>query len=366
MIWHVVAAKDLRLILRDRAALLFLMLVPIVVVTVIAEALAGSDVGTLVLPVVNEDQGPVAEVLLESLESRADVVEVDRKEAMQLVVGDKIAPAALVIPRKTSKRYLGNLPSTLTLLTDPARAAELRAIQAYLLLAEREAEEIADPFAEPLLVLEQQNVTGSRQSVPPAEQAVPGFSLMFVFMGVLFGVAYGLRDEQDWGVVPRLYAAPVPRSALLAGKLVARFAIGCLQLALLLAYGYLAFDMAIGTSLAALAAVVLASVFSMTGVSLLVAAVARSREQIIPLGLAVVMVLCAVGGCWWPLYQVPTWLQAAANATFTAWAMEGIHDVILRDRGIGDVLLGVGVLLAYGLVSLGLGLRLYRFDLQPN
>jgi ABC-type transporter MlaC component len=97
---------------------------------VIAEALGGSDVGTLVLPVVNEDKGPVAEVLLESLRSRADVVEVDREEAMRLVAGDKIAPAALVIPRKTSKRYLGSLPSTLTLPTDPARGAGLCAVQA--------------------------------------------------------------------------------------------------------------------------------------------------------------------------------------------------------------------------------------------
>ena len=51
--------KDLRLIARDRAAILFLVLVPFVVVTVLAESLAGSDTGSLLLPVVNEDQGPV-------------------------------------------------------------------------------------------------------------------------------------------------------------------------------------------------------------------------------------------------------------------------------------------------------------------
>ena len=223
MIWLTVAAKDLRLIVRDRAAIVFLLLVPIVVITVIAAAMAGSDRGTLILPVVNEDKGPVAEVLLESLRTRADVVEVDLERAMELVVGEKVAPAALVIPKRTSKRYLGSLPSTLELLTDPARAAEIRAVQAFLMLAGRDAEEIADPFSEELLVLEERNVTGSRKSIPPFEQNVPGFSVMFVFMGVLFGVAFGLHDEHDWGVVPRLQMAPVPKSTLLVGKLVARF-----------------------------------------------------------------------------------------------------------------------------------------------
>jgi len=105
-----------------------------------------------------------------------------------------------------------------------------------------------------------------------------------------------------------------------------------------------------------------AVVFSMTGFSLLVSAFARTREQVIPLGLTVIMVFCALGGCWWPLYQMPPLLRQVAQLTFTTWAMEGIHDVILRDRGILDILPGVGVLLAYGAVCLGAGARLHRLD----
>jgi ABC-type Na+ efflux pump permease subunit len=191
-----IARKDLRLIARDRAALLFLVLVPLVVVTVLAKSLAGSDTGSLLLPVVNEDEGPVAEVLIEALSEYADVVEVDRAEAESLVGEHKIAPAALVVPERTTKRYLASRPSTLLLLTDPAKGAAVGAVKAYLLLADRKAAEIADPLFEELLVMEERNLTGSRTSIPPSEQNVPGFSVMFVMMGVLFGVAFGLHDEQ--------------------------------------------------------------------------------------------------------------------------------------------------------------------------
>ena len=357
-----IAWKDLRLIARDRAALLFLVLVPFVVVTVLAEALAGSDTGSLLLPVVNEDEGPVASTLVQALSEYATVVEVDRAEAEYLVAGKKTAPAAIVVPEHTSKRYLASRPSTLVLLTDPAKSAAVGAVKAYLLLADRKAAEIADPLAQELLVMEERNLTGSRSSIPPAEQNVPGFSVMFVMMGVLFGVAFGLHDEREWGAITRLLIAPIPRISVLGGKLLARFVVGLVQLVLLFAYGHLVFGLSLGHAPLALALVMAAVVFSMTGFSLLVSAFARTREQVIPLGLTLIMIFCALGGCWWPLYQMPPWLRQVAQLTFTAWAMEGFHDVILRDRGLVDVLPAVAVLMAYGAVCLAGGARFHRLD----
>lgn len=357
-----IAWKDLRLIVRDRAALLFLVLVPFVVVTVLAQSLAGSDTGSLLLPVVNEDEGPVAEVMIKALSEYAKVEVVDRAKAENLVAGKKVAPAAIVIPEHTTKRYLASRPSTLLLLTDPAKGAAVGAVKAYMLLAGRKAAEIADPFAQELLVMEEHNLTGSRSSIPPAEQNVPGFSVMFVLMGVLFGVAFGLHDEREWGTITRLRIAPTPRLAILVGKLVARFLVGLLQLVLLFLYGHLVFDLSLGHAPLALGLVMIATVFSMTGFSLLVSAFASTREQVIPLGLTVIMIFCALGGCWWPLYHMPPWLQQAAQLSFTTWAMEGFHDVILRDRGVIDVLPGVAVLFLYGAVCLAGGAWLHRLD----
>ena len=70
--------KDLRIILRDRWALLFFILVPIVVISIIASALFDSDEGPkLMVPVVNEDQGPVATAFVKLLGKHADVVVCD-------------------------------------------------------------------------------------------------------------------------------------------------------------------------------------------------------------------------------------------------------------------------------------------------
>jgi ABC-2 type transport system permease protein len=357
-----ITLKDLLLVVRDRPALLFLVLVPFVVVGIIAATLGANEEGDIRLPVVNEDQGPVAEVLLESLRKNLEVVEVDRARAEALVGEENEAAAALILPEGLSKRYLASRPSTLTLITDPVKGYELGAIKAWMLVADKDAASLADPFFEDLLTLEERNATGSRLDIPVYEQNIPGFSLMFVLMGVLFGVAFGLRDERDSGTLTRLRVAPIPAWAVLGGKLLARFLVGFAQLWLLFAFGRLAFGMSLGSSLPALFLVTLATVFSMTGFSLVIAALARSREQIIPLGLTVIMVVCSLGGCWWPLYDMPLWLSRVSHAFFTPWAMEGIHDVILRERGLAEVAPALGVLVAYGAGSALLGARLYRLE----
>jgi hypothetical protein len=63
-----------------------------------------------------------------------------------------------------------------------------------------------------------------------------------------------------------------------------------------------------------------------------------------------------------PLFQEPVWLQQLARVTLTAWAMDGIHDLILRERGLLELLPTLGFLVAYGAGSAWLGGRLYRLS----
>jgi len=360
-----VAAKDLRLALRDWGALLFTMVVPIIVTSIVALGVSGGDSGpVLFLPVVNGDQGPVAEVLLEALAEHARIEEVDLERATEIVRVERGAAAALVLPEHLSKRYLADEPSELQLLTDPAKGTELAMIRATLLLADREAASLADPFSEELLEVREQSLTGSNLTVSSFAQTIPGFSLMFVLMGVLFGVAFGLDDERTSGTLLRLRAAPAGTASWLGGKLLARYAIGVFQIALLFGFGHLVFDLSLGASLFAFAICCAAIVYSMTGFSLLVASVLTTREQIIPAGLTVIMVVCSLGGCWWPLFQAPLFLQRLAHAFLTAWSMDGLQDLIARDAGLLQIAPTLGVLVGYGTVSLALGVWITRRRLE--
>jgi ABC-type multidrug transport system permease subunit len=353
--------KDLRIFVRDRWAMLFAILVPVLVVTIIAEALFHSDSGPrLLVPVVNEDGGPVASTFMKLLGEHAEVREVSRAEAVHLVRDVNRAAAAIAFPPQLSKQYLQGRSTEIELLTDPAAGSDLEAIKVLLLLMDKDAAALADPFSEDKITLKEKNLTGNRLSVTAFEQNVPGFSLMFVLMAVIFGTAMSMHDERDWGTLPRLLVAPGGFTRLLLGKFGARFVVGLVQIVCLFLWGHWMFRVSLGSSPWAFLVLALAVVFATVAVGMLVAGLARTREQTLPLGLTFVMTFSALGGLWWPQSIQPAWMSRIGPAVFTTWAMRGLNDLVLRDRGIGAMTVPVGVLLAYGATTLALGLLLFR------
>jgi ABC-2 type transport system permease protein len=169
-----------------------------------------------------------------------------------------------------------------------------------------------------------------------------------------------MHDERDWGTLARLLVAPGGFTRILLGKLAARFVVGVAQMMILLAWAHWVFGVSLGTSPLGFLLLTAASVFAVVAAGMLVAGLARSREQTLPLGLSLVMALSALGGLWWPQSMQPDWMNRVSPAVFTTWSMRGLNDLILREGGLDAVALPVFVLLLYGAATLAVGLRLFR------
>jgi ABC-2 type transport system permease protein len=355
--------KDLRVFLRDRSALVFSLLMPILVITVIAQGLFhrdDDDQHRPIVPVVNEDKGPIATTFLKLLGQHADVREVSRADAESLVRDQHLAAAAIVFPPKLSKQYFQGVPSELLLLTDPAAGGDLQAVKVLLLLMDKDAAALADPFAADKISLREENLTGNKLEVSVFEQRVPGFALMFVLLAVVFGTSMSMHDERDSGTLPRLLVVPGGFTRVLLGKLAARLVVGVVQMLTLLLWAHWMFGISLGTSPLAMVLLTVASVFAVVAAGMVVAGVTRSREQTLPLGLSLVMFLSALGGCWWSQSMQPQWMNRVAPAVFSSWAMRGLNDLILREGGLASIALPTAVLLAYGAVTLAIGMHLFR------
>jgi len=129
---------------------------------------------------------------------------------------------------------------------------------------------------------------------------------------------------------------------------------------LLLGWGWLIFGVSLGSSAPALLALVGATVFAAVALGTLVAGCAGTSEQTLPLSLAVVLMVSAVGGLWWPVSVESSTMRAASLALPSTWAMRGMTDLMLRDRGFSAVLPSVGVLVLQGTSALVVGVGLYR------
>jgi len=103
-----------------------------------------------------------------------------------------------------------------------------------------------------------------------------------------------------------------------------------------------------------------ASVFAGTALGLVAAAIAPSRDAVVPLGSIVILTMAAAGGCWWPIDLEPGWMRSVALAFPTTWAMDAFNDLMLRGRPVSAVYEAVGMLFVHGAAYLAVGLALFR------
>lgn len=350
-----VVLKDMQLATRPRSAVIALLVLPLVVILVVVGVESG-DSARILLPVVDQDHGIVADTMCGALREYLDVRLTDRATAERLVIENE-APAVLILPADLSQRYRAQRSSTIQLLTDPAQWQELSAIRVLLLLAERKLASIDDPFATELLHLQERSVTTKQTNIPKLEQRIPGLTVTFVLLNMVLSVAFAVHDERGRGVSFRLAVAPVSRALLLIGKTVAWIVLGTAQLMILLAVGHIVYGLNLGNPLA-MTSVAVCSVFSMAGFALAVGTASRSREQVVPIGLAAVFAVAMIGGCWWPSFLLPHWLQVLGRATMTSWSMAALQDVILRNRTVWMVAPKLLVLVAQGLLWLAVAVAL--------
>ena len=130
-------AKDMRLLLRDPVGLVFLTVAPMVVITVAGFSLASlygaapRGQASYLLPVVDEDGGPVGRAIHDRLQHESIVdarFVAGRPEALR-ILERREAGAALVIPAGASRALADGTASTLLLLTDPVKYLEVANIR---------------------------------------------------------------------------------------------------------------------------------------------------------------------------------------------------------------------------------------------
>ncbi len=261
-------------------------------------------------------------------------------------------PAPLDLPVNVELKILPPLRAALDALGGLATG------DVDLQVPELELPEAVIPSAS--LGVEEISVDGGPTDINPFDQNVPGFSVTFMLLGMLFAVALGLLDERDWGTFDRVRALPIPMRNIVIGKLASRFTVGVLQMIVLFAVGFALFRVSLGPQPWALLLPILGIVFAGTAVGLVAAAIAPSRDSVVPLGSIVVLTMAAIGGCWWPIDLEPEWMHRVALAFPTTWAMDAFNDLMLRGRRADAIYESVAMLFAHGAVYLVIGLAVFR------
>ncbi len=194
------------------------------------------------------------------------------------------------------------------------------------------------------------------------EQASAGQLVTWVQI-TLLAAAEVLVDERLRGTLKRMLVTPASRATILGGKLLARLALGVLQMALLLVGGALIFNVGWGERPLATAVVSLAFALATVGLGLLVATIVRSRGQANSVVVGLAMTMAALGGAWYPLEVTPPLYRQIVKILPSTWAMQAYTDLLARNATLTDLLPYIGMLLLFAAIFISVGIwRFQRYE----
>lgn len=372
-----IARMTVRIIARDRSALFWMLLMPLLF-TFFFNLMMGGDgePRPTGISVVDEDRGFFSRELLGQIDSE-DVETLpleERAEADSLLAAGEIT-RFLVIPPGLSDSIADRNPTEVEFVVKGretslrANLAQVRIYQAVVALianlivaetivADEDAGEAAPSDlearyerakAKPDRVTLTSGAAGRRRVIPSGiEHILPGMVVMFILLTMLTGGAATLVSERESGILARIFRCPVRRSDIIVGKTLGHLIVGVLQTLVLVLAGAVLFRFPLFRQSLAGMALLLGS-YLVAGAALGVAfgAYFRQPDRAAWAGVITTLGMAALGGCWWPLEVVPRYMQYVARLLPTGWATDGLHLIFFFGRGVTSVIPHALVLLCF-------------------
>jgi ABC-2 type transport system permease protein len=205
--------------------------------------------------------------------------------------------------------------------------------------------------------------TGGRIDVNRATTSLLIGAVIWAYLGIIFEFLTETVAWERWeGTIEYTFMAPLSRSMHLAGQGLFAILYGLVRAVLLFATVAFFFDLKMPEAnfAAALLVIGVASI-SFIGIGMMTSVMPLiSPEKGMQLGFIAQGVLLVVSGVYYPVDVLPEWMQWLAKISPATYALDGARDAILDGAGIGEMWDEIWPLLVIGVVSIPLGLGVFR------
>jgi ABC-2 type transport system permease protein len=202
-------------------------------------------------------------------------------------------------------------------------------------------------------------VAGVGVKSPMATLLVGGWAMQFLLFA-LTASATALFTEKQLGLFQRLLAAPVSRADILWSKFLYGICLGLIQMMVLFFAGHVLYGIDIAGHLGPLIVVCVFAAAACTSFGMLIAAVAPTPESARGISTFAILIMCAVGGAWFPVSFMPEFIQRLSRLTLVYWSMEGFSQVLWSHDSMRQLLPTLGYLT--GMTALVMAFSVWRFN----
>ena len=398
--------KELRILFHDKAGLILMFAMPILLVYIITiiqdSAFKVVNENKISIVLVNQDKGVQGAKLVELMKSSKVFTVVENPllngQSISKEMSDKKHLTGLIIPVNFSQILLqksnlvsniilqdisssdvGNekmTSSSISFYHDPLLQdnycssimnivnAFIKSIEGEILITQicdqLELKDAPEKLKEVMLInqlpVERISTAESEQNVLPnaTQHNVPAWTIFAMFF-IVVSLGNNIVKERVNGSFLRLKSMPTSFMVVLSAKFVVYLAAVFTQVLVIFSLAKLTFpaiglpELSLPSNPLAFLVVILVSSSAAISYSMTVGTVAKTQEQANGFGAVSVVIMAALGGIWVPIFVMPEYMKIISYASPLHWCLEGFYDLFLRG-GSWDTL--YPSLLALGVFSL--------------
>lgn len=349
------AHKELAHIRRDQQMLALALALPLVLLLLFGYALS-FDVDHIPLAIVDQDQTAESRALVRAFTAGDLFVEARREAVVEDVLpalrrGD--VRAALVIDNQYARHLTRGEPAPVQLLVDGGDNNTAAVAMGY-------AVAVASPPPATLPV----TLHARALFNPGLRSAVfilPGLIVFLLVMIAVMLTALTIAGEFERGSMEQLFATPIKRIEIVLGKLIPYFALGLLQVLLVVTAGVVLFGLPVRGSLVLVGAISSLFILANLAQGLLISVL--TRNQMIASQTAVLSTLLPallLSGFVFPIANMPLPLQIIARIFPASHLVDALRAVLLRGNGIEALLRPAAAMTAFFVVMLIIATRKFK------
>ncbi|MBO9700284.1 MAG: ABC transporter permease [Sporocytophaga sp.] len=189
-------------------------------------------------------------------------------------------------------------------------------------------------------------------SLNSVQHNVPAWTIFGIFFIVL-PLAGSIIKEREDGSTLRLRTIPGTSLVVMIGKVLAYLLITLAQFVLMMLAGIFLMPhlglpaLEIGGNLSALLLAVVSIGLAATGLGVLLGTVFKTHQQSSTFAAVSIVILAAIGGIWIPVFVMPEILRKMSVISPLGWSMETFNNLFLRGAGVEEILPEISALTGF-------------------
>jgi ABC-2 type transport system permease protein len=349
---------NLKMTLRDRTRLFWLLLFPTVFIVVFGSLVDDNSDSKISVGVVNREATPVVKQMTAAMESSKLLALQSGTEKAELAkLRDGNVDAMVVFPKEATPGQ----PLRVRSYVDESQQGTSQAASAAIQqIASRFNEQAAGVRKPPLVAISTQGIQGKNMNY--VDFLVPGVVAMGIMNGGIVGLSAAFVVMRERGVLRRIKVTPFPLISFITARVATQLLVVLCQAAILLGLAKLIFNLDIVGSLLDVAVFIFLGSLAFLTIGFFVAGVSRKQESATALAQLISFPMLFLSGVFFPLDRAPVWLQDVAKALPLTYLADGLRQVMVYGASLASLWGDLLALVLTIAVGLALAVRFFRWE----